>query len=160
MLPADGDRAALLARVHDRLAVTPELSSEQRQRLIDFATTFATLELNKEAALAIVQAAQRRGPTMLDLRQSGYAQLLLAEGEAKGEARGEARGEAKGEAKGRAAAILAILEAHRLPLADATRMKILTCKDLGLLQQWLMLAINGHVAELRQQVEALSTPAA
>jgi hypothetical protein len=33
--------------------------------------------------------------------------------------------------------------------------KLLGCRDLGLLNQWLMLAVGGHEAELRQQVEAL-----
>lgn len=96
---------------------------------------------------------------MLDLRQSGYAQLLLAEGEAKGEARGEARGKAEGkvegEAKGKAEAIVAIMEARRVPLGDAARVRLLGCRDLGLLNQWLMLAVGGHEAELRQQVEEL-----
>jgi predicted transposase YdaD len=148
MVPADGDRAALLARVQDRLMQFPGLSRESRERLLDFATTFATLEMSKAAATAFVQAAKRRSQTMLDLRQSGYAQMLLSEGEAKGEARGEAKGEARGQAK----AILAILEARQTTLNDTLRQKILQCDDLGLLQQWLMLAIDGRDAELRQQV--------
>jgi predicted transposase YdaD len=164
MLPAGGDRAELLARVQDRIAKAPELSAETRQRLVDFAVTFATLELDKEAAQALVTVAQRRSQRMLDLRQSGYAQMLLAEGEAKGEAKGKAEGrvegEAKGEAKGLAEAISAILEARRIPLSQATRTKMLACSNLDLLKQWLTLAIGGHDAELQEQVSALPTRAA
>src|SRR4051812_7962944 len=101
--------------------------------------------MNKEAAQALVQAAKRRSQTMLDLRQSGYAQLLISEGKA------------EGKAEGRAEAILAILEARRVPLTEATRMKIQACQDLDLLKQWLMMAVGGHDVELRQQVEALKS---
>ena len=163
MVPPGGDRAALLARVQDKLAGALGLSSEMRQRWVDFAFTFATLEMDKEAATALLHSAGRRSQRMLDLRQSGYAQLLLAEGEARGKAKGkaegkaegEAEGKAEGEAKGKAEAIVAILEARRLQLGDAARVKLLGCRDLGLLNQWLMLAVGGHEVELRQQVEAL-----
>lgn len=74
---------------------------------------------------------------MLELRQSGYAQLLMAEGKAE-----------------------ALLESRRVSLNEAMRTKIRACQDLDLLKQWLMMAIEGHDAELRQQVEALKGKAA
>jgi predicted transposase YdaD len=160
MVAPAGDRAELLARVQERIAQAPGLSAERRQRLVDFATTFATLELTREAAEAFVAAAQQRSHRMLDLRQSGYAQMLIAEGKAEGEAKGKAEGEAKGKAEGKAEAIVALLEARRIPLPDAMRLKILGCRNLDLLTQWLLLAIGGHDAELRQQVEALPVKAA
>lgn len=144
MVPRDGDRAELLGRVQDRLIRAPGLAAEKRQRLLDFANTFATLEMKKEAAAEFVAAALRRRPRMLDLRQSGYAQMLIAEGRAEGNAE----------------AIVAFLEARQVRLGAATRNKILGCRDLGLLRKWLMLAVDGRDAELRAEVGSLKKPAA
>ena len=148
MVPRDGDRAGLLVRVQDRLAKAAGLAAEKRQRLLDFASTFATLEMNQEAAAAFVAAALRRRPRMLDLRQSGYAQMLIAEGRAEGKAQGNAE------------AIVALLDARRVRLGAGTRSKILGCRDLELLRKWLMLAVDGHDAELRAQVGSLKKKAA
>lgn len=81
---------------------------------------------------------------MLDLRQSGYAQMLIAQGRAEGNAE----------------AIVALLEARRVRLGAATRNKILGCRDLELLRKWLMLAVDGRDAELRAEVGLLKKPAA
>ena len=51
--------------------------------------------------------------------------------------------------------IVALLDARRVRLGAATRSKILGCRDLELLRKWLMLAVEGHDAELRAQVGAL-----
>lgn len=144
MVPRDGDRAELLWRVQDRLIRAPGLAAEKRQRLLDFANTFATLEMKKEAAAEFVAAALLRRPRMLDLRQSGYAQMLIAQGRAEGNAE----------------AIVALLEARRVRLGAATRNKILGCRDLELLRKWLMLAVDGRDAELRAEVGLLKKPAA
>jgi hypothetical protein len=144
MAPSDGDRVGLLARVRYKIEQVPGLSAEHRQRLLDYATLFATLEMKQADADAMIEAAAQRSQLMLDLRQSGYAQLLLHEGKA----------------AGKAEAILTILEARQIRLSEATRTKILACKDLELLNQWFLMAMQGRDEELRQQADALKTKAA
>jgi hypothetical protein len=60
-----------------------------------------------------------------------------AEGEATGEAKGEAKGEARGEAHRARAALLTVLTAREVPLADADRARIEACADLSTLDAWL-----------------------
>ena len=75
--------------------------------------------------------------------QSDFAKKYVAEGKAEGEAKGKAEGEAKGKAE----AILRVLGARRLPVADAQRARVLACTDLALLDRWLDRAVTAASAD-------------
>ncbi len=66
----------------------------------------------------------------------------LVEGLAEGRAEGLAEGRAKGLAEGLAMSVLQILDARGLHADDSTRQRILSCKDLGVLEQWLKRSLN------------------
>ena len=56
------------------------------------------------------------------------------------EAIGEARGAERGQVHSEAQALLTVLSARQLAVDDATRARILDCKDLGLLETWIRCA--------------------
>lgn len=57
--------------------------------------------------------------------------------EARGEARGEERGEARGQLRGEAKAILMVLKARSVAIADEQRDRIAQCSDPALIERWL-----------------------
>ncbi len=64
------------------------------------------------------------------------------EGLARGRDEGLARGRDEGLAKGRAEDVLRILAARGVQVGDEARQRILSCRDLALLDQWFDRAIN------------------
>ncbi|MBI4706230.1 MAG: hypothetical protein HY744_34470 [Deltaproteobacteria bacterium] len=76
-----------------------------------------------------------------------------AQSEAKGRAEGEAKGHADGEARGRveakAMAVLAVLTARGIELAQELRARVLDCFDSATLDRWLARAA---VATSHEQV--------
>lgn len=66
----------------------------------------------------------------------------LAEGQARGLAEGQAKGLAEGQAKGLAEAVLRLLSVRGLVVDERTRMDILSCKDLDLLNRWFEQAVT------------------
>ena len=105
MKPGDGDHAALLSRVVERI-LKWALSDGQRAMMLEQAANFATLHLPRHKVDGIVKDVTRRHRIMLDplrdfpLVRDGYRKGK-AEGMAKGEAKGEAKGRIEGETKGR-----------------------------------------------------------
>jgi Uma2 family endonuclease len=65
------------------------------------------------------------------LQRRGYASLDAVRAEA------EAHGKIEGEAQGRRSALLAVLEARGLPVAEADRARILAERDPGTLDAWI-----------------------
>jgi hypothetical protein len=116
---------------------------------IAFAALAAASHLDDEASVvyfdlirsAVGEAARRSLEELMEKGtyefQSDFARKYLAKGEAKGRAEGEAKGRAEGEAKGRAEAVLRVLEARGVNVADEGRERILSCTDLALLDRWL-----------------------
>jgi hypothetical protein len=158
MKPGDGDHAALLSRVVERI-LKWALSEEQRAMMLEQAANFATLHLPRHKVDGIVKDVTRRHRIMLDpprdfpLVRDGYRKGK-AEGMAKGEARGLAKGKAEGEvegearglAKGKAESVLTILEARGVRMTKTLREKILSCTDTALLDRWLRSAASASCA--------------
>ena len=58
----------------------------------------------------------------------------------KGRVEGEQKGRVEGRAEGRAEAVLMLLTARDVTLSAAERERVLTCRDLVLLDRWLVAA--------------------
>ena len=71
------------------------------------------------------------------------AEQLLAEGRAKG----RAEGQAEGELRRAAASVLTVLEARQLGVTDEVRVRVEGCRDLDVLQGWLVRATTVESAE-------------
>jgi predicted transposase YdaD len=64
----------------------------------------------------------------------------VAEARAAGRAEGKAEGRAEGKAEGKAEDVLQLLEARSVAVGDEVRARILACRDLAQLEQWLLRA--------------------
>ncbi|HSN96981.1 MAG TPA: hypothetical protein VLS89_01745 [Candidatus Nanopelagicales bacterium] len=62
-------------------------------------------------------------------------------------AEGFAEGETAGVARGKAEAILAIFKARGITVSDAAHARILECKDVATLEQWLARAVTAGSAD-------------
>lgn len=82
------------------------------------------------------------------LQRKGYADLdeVLAEGKIEGKiegmTEGEAIGRAEGETQGKASALLLVLDTRGLPVSEAQRERILTCRDSATLDRWTRAAVT------------------
>ena len=52
-----------------------------------------------------------------------------------------------GEARGEARAILAVLSERNIPISEALKAKVLACRDLATLEQWVRRAAKAASAE-------------
>lgn len=155
MRPADGDRAALLTTVLERIIdrVTPDA---QRALLLDQAATFATLRLSPLRVQGIVRRVVERRRYMLDpirdfpwLRH-GYEQGIekgIAAGMEKGIEKGIAAGKQQGLAAGLAQSVLFVLASRHIAVDDALRERILGCQDQALLTRWVARAAVATTAQ-------------
>ncbi len=85
--------------------------------------------------------------------QQGKAQGR-AEGQALGRAEGQALGRAEGKALGKAEALLQLLSLRGVSVDDASRQRILSCKDLPTLDQWFARALKA--SQLSEVLEPLA----
>lgn len=60
---------------------------------------------------------------------------------------GMSQGLSQGLSQGRADAVLAVLAAKGIPVSDAVQEQIRGCKDLDVLQRWLLRAVTATTAE-------------
>ena len=75
--------------------------------------------------------------------QSDFAKKYVALGRAEG----VAEGRAEGDAHGRAAAILLLLEARGVAVSEPMRARLRACRDVALLDAWLLRAANASREE-------------
>ena len=66
-----------------------------------------------------------------------FRSKFALDNQAKGQAQGLTEGKAQGLTEGKAEAILAVLEARSLEVADEQRERVLACRDLEELDRWL-----------------------
>jgi len=64
-----------------------------------------------------------------------------------GRAEGRAEGHAEGRTEGAARSILLVLEKRRIPVPDEMLERILACRDIGILDEWLERAMRASCAE-------------
>ena len=133
MQPADGDHAALLRRVVERI-LSLKRNPEQQTMMLEQTAHLATLRLSRAAVHGIVQTTLQRGPIMLNFRELPYAKSVYREGRAEGRAAGKAE------------SVLTILEARGVPVSKALRSKILACTDSAVLDKWLRRAASATSA--------------
>lgn len=153
MKPIDGDRAALLSRVLERIIdlsgdddpaysffrVTRPVSDAQRKLMMDQAATFATLHLSQEQVRAIVRTVVERRHYMLDpIRDFPWLRAGYEEGIEKGIEKGMATGMAK--------SLLSFLAARNIPVDGPLRERIISCQDESLLNVWIARAATAKTA--------------
>ncbi|MFO0579917.1 MAG: hypothetical protein U1A78_38590 [Polyangia bacterium] len=130
MRPEDGDGAALLARVIERIIdrVAPDA---QRTLMLDQAATFATLRLSRLQVQGIVRDVAQRRRYMLDpIRDFPWLR----------------HGYEQGMATGMAQSVLAFLAARNITVDDKLREKILSCQDPARLNEWIARAATATTA--------------
>ncbi len=139
MRPENGDRSALLEQVLLKIAQL-DLPNERRERLLTWASTFATLHLTSVQVNLICNDLSRRRPYMLQpLRDLPLLRDTYNEG--------VADGETKGKAEGKAESLLLLLEVRILPVTEEQRRRILSCQDVRRLDAWFMRALKGATIE-------------
>ncbi|MFC3994807.1 hypothetical protein ACFOVU_02705 [Nocardiopsis sediminis] len=79
--------------------------------------------------------------TQIRIPGPSYASRHYNRGRAEGETQGVALGQALGEARGEAKSIIAVLTERGIEVPEATRDRIMDCKDTYLLDVWLRQAI-------------------
>jgi hypothetical protein len=158
MKPEDGNAAALLRRVVERI-LSWALPDEERDALLEQAAQFARLRLPRRQVDGTVRDVTRRHRIMLDpLRDfpmvrdgyrkgkaEGFAKGVI-KGEAKGKVEGKAEGKAEGKVEGKAESVLTILQERGVPVTRTLRQKILACTDPVVLDRWLRSAISAASA--------------
>jgi hypothetical protein len=131
MQPRDGDHAALVRRVVERI-VERVLADEKRKIMLEQAANFATLRLPRTKVNGIVSDVLGRKRIMIDplrdfpLVRDGYR---------------------KGKTAGKAESVLTLLDARGVRLSKSLREKILSCTDSSTLDRWLKNAISAASAE-------------
>ena len=143
MQPRDGDHAALLTRIVERILALG-LGKEQQTMMLEQAAHLATLHLPRAIVHDIVQNSVRRGSPMLNLRQLPYAKSVYREGKAEGRAEGKAEGKAEGRVIGKAESVVTILAARGVSVSRALRKQILACTDPATLDRWLRRAASAQ----------------
>jgi hypothetical protein len=130
MQPRDGDHAALVRRVVERI-VERVLADEKRKIMLEQAANFATLRLPRTKVNGIVSDVLGRRRIMIDplrdfpLVRDGYR---------------------KGKTAGKAESVLTLLDARGVRLSKSLREKILSCTDPSTLDRWLRNAISATSA--------------
>jgi hypothetical protein len=124
MVHGDDDDAVEIATA--ALAGASRLDDERAQLYADL----IILSVH-EGARAILEALMASGKYEY---QSDFARRYFAQG--------EAAGEAKGEAKGRAQSILDVLRVRNVDVPPDVRERILSCRDVALLDAWLERAVT------------------
>jgi predicted transposase YdaD len=82
-------------------------------------------------------------------RQQGVAQ-----GKIEGKVEGKIEGKVEGIAEGKAGALLQLLSARGVPIDDASRQRIMSCRDIATLDLWFSRALKAtHLSEV---LEALA----
>lgn len=138
MQPRDGDHAALVRRVIERILLRVA-SDETRKVMLEQAATFATLRLPPDKVHGIVRDVVWRNRHMLDpLRDFPYLRW--------GYRKGKAEGRAEGQAKGKAESLLALLIGRGFRVSPAFRKKILACTDQTQLDRWFQIALTAKSA--------------
>ena len=70
-----------------------------------------------------------------------------------GIAKGKAEGKAEGIAEGKAEALLKILSARGVPVDDASRQRIMSCRDIATLDLWFSRALKAtHLSEVLEEL--------
>lgn len=148
MTPRDGDRAALLSRVLERIidldgsddtGLVSGVTDAQRKLMLDQAATFATLHLSKLHVQGIVRSVVERRHYMLDpIRDFPWLRAGYEQGVEKGMATGIATGMAQ--------SVLAVLAARNILIDDKLRETILACQDASRLNQWIKRATTAKTA--------------
>jgi hypothetical protein len=141
MAHGQGDVATAVAIARAAAVAIEELPEDQR--LVYWAIVENALGDAARKAFEMLPETQRY---MSESQRRSYAEGE-AKGEAKGEARGRAEGEAKGEADGMAKAVLQILAARALAVTEATRQRVLGCRELDTLVRWLDRALTVTAAD-------------
>jgi len=154
MKPIDGDRAALLSRVLERIIdlsgdddpaysffrVTRPVSDAQRKLMMDQAATFATLHLSQECVRGIVRDVVERRHYMLDpIRDFPWLRAGYEEGIEKGIEKGTATGMAK--------SLLGFLAARNIEVDSKLRERIIGCQDESLLNVWIARAATAKTVD-------------
>jgi hypothetical protein len=134
---------------HARAAAEPEL-----------AVLSALVHARTRKAVAVAKAAVSACVTLDDHRSQSYLDVVLAalSGAARRALEEHMIGHeyqsdfakkyfAEGEAKGRAEALLGVLHARQIPVADDARERIVTCRDLETLDGWIARAVVVHTIE-------------
>jgi len=76
------------------------------------------------------------------------------QGVAQGKIEGIAEGKVEGIAEGKAGALLQLLSARGVPIDDASRQRIMSCRDIATLDLWFSRALKAtHLSEV---LEALA----
>ena len=138
MQPRDGNQAALVQRVMERI-LERVIATERRKVMIEQAANFARLRLPRTRIDGIVRDVLGRERIMIDpLRDFPY----VREGYRKGIREGTSLGEAKGTAK----SLLTLLDVRGVTVDRALRTKILRCTDQDILDRWLRNAASASSA--------------
>ncbi len=130
MKPRDGDHAALVRRVVERI-VDRVLRDEKRKIMIEQAANFATLRLPRSQVNGIVRNVLGRKRIMIDplrdfpLVRDGYR---------------------KGKSEGKAESVLMLLDARGVRVSKSLREKILACTNAATLDRWFKNAISAASA--------------